>query len=679
MVRLFALCFASVLLLSLIPSPTSRDILEGAMPALEQLHQAPASHLLDTDFSDYQWPTDAGRIVTSVFAEYRSTHFHGGMDISTGDETGFRVFAARNGYVARVSVNPSGYGNMLWLRHPDGYYTTYAHLRNFADTLDAVVRKEQTRLERFPVDIEFTPTDFPVHKGDVIAYTGESGTGSPHLHFEIRDREKNFVSPFLCTQFTFPDDSLPRFYRLALTPLGESSSVNNSFASHTIEFGAPPNGSATLREQPVACGTFGFALDVRDRINGSRFRNGVAMHQLFLDDSLIFAVRFERAPSGDGFEIGLYYDFDLIAHSGGKMAKLYKDYPNDLPIYQTPGERAGIINTKQFSEGVHRFRVVTTDVSHHTSELSGSILFTKEPSFTQTKKTDIPAASKGLSYDVKQEFVRVFLRTEGNVLSLPSIGCSEGASTRNLRVFRIDANLFTAAFRPLESYQGKRTVIAEYSVRGRLRTVSDEFFLHPILPNTPAEISFDGGRLRIRADSLSVYKPLFLEIRKLSGDFRYSLLPRFTVLNKGLEVRMHADGNPKQALYFHRTGSRWGLLSTKREGAYLVGRLERTLGDVAALTDVSPPTVSRLALPQQFTRRPHTVSFAIHDNLSGVEYKELKLYIDNVFAIPVIDGEQHRVTHRFAEPLTRGSHTVTIRAMDKVGNAVEIRRSFSIR
>ena len=140
-----------------------------------------------TNLDDYIWPTDAGRLISSVFAEYRRSHFHGGIDISTGDETGFRVFASRDGYVSRIVVGPTGYGKMLWLRHADGYYTTYAHLKSFNEPINARVRAEQLQVEKFPILVECGPNDFPVKKGDVIAYTGESGTGSPHLHFEIRD------------------------------------------------------------------------------------------------------------------------------------------------------------------------------------------------------------------------------------------------------------------------------------------------------------------------------------------------------------------------------------------------------------------------------------------------------------------------------------------------------------
>ena len=126
-----------------------------------------------TDLSDYLWPTEAGRGITSTFGEFRRTHFHAGIDVSTGDRTGFKTFAARDGYVWRIGVSPDGYGKVLYVRHSDGYTTVYAHLDRFSKSIEARVRKEQERLERYPVDITCRPDDLPVAKGDVIAYTGD--------------------------------------------------------------------------------------------------------------------------------------------------------------------------------------------------------------------------------------------------------------------------------------------------------------------------------------------------------------------------------------------------------------------------------------------------------------------------------------------------------------------------
>lgn len=747
------LFFACFLVLFLLQSPTSDKTPETVATPDSSLPPPPA-----TDFADYIWPTDAGRLVTSVFAEFRTTHFHGGIDISTGDDTGFRVFAARDGYVARIVVSPTGYGNMLWVRHADGFFTTYAHLRNFHDAIDRRVAGEQRRLERFPVDIECGPEEFPVKRGDVIAFTGETGTGSPHLHFEIRDPNKDFVNPLLCNEFSFPDNIPPSIYRVGLTPLDEHSRVNNSPNSRVIEFTTPVQGTFTFPETLHATGSIGFVVDARDRIDGSRFRNGVYRHELFLDDSLIYAVQLDSAPSSDDFQAGLYYDFGLMEDEGGRLARLYANSPNRLPFYQPRRQNAGVIPTDKFAEGIHSFRIVTRDFARNKVELEGKIAFSVPPEITVTSSdglvhlevaqnlpmpeilgfttmipgngrisprwkeerislnhatfslselrgrydvlklqaTDpfgarslprfvvapgkiLPAAAMEIEHEVLADFVQVALRTSGVFTSTPSIALLEGTTSRLLKATPVEFDSYTATFRPMGSIGGKRTVVVEAEVSGSLQSRTHEIDLFPVLPGHKASMHFDSGNLVVTASAHAVYKPLYLEVEKAGDGPAYALKPRHTVLNEGVMVRVRGDGeNFNQGLFFRRRGS-WVLLSRSREGDFVVGTLRRTLGEIALLTDTTPPVIHRLHLPSSFSRQPHVLSFSVRDNLSGVEYKELKLYIDGTFAIPEIDGEHRRVKHRFAEPLQRGPHSLVIRVTDRMGNTNEVRRTFRIR
>ncbi|MBX2991172.1 MAG: M23 family metallopeptidase [Bacteroidetes bacterium] len=754
MVRFLVLCFCCIFFLSLIRSPVT----EHPNSSEEALRLLPPAGLLydslRTDFSDYMWPTDAGRLVTSVFAEYRSTHFHGGIDVSTGDDTGFRVFASRDGYVERILVSPTGYGKMLWVRHADGFSTTYAHLRNFNEAIDAFVEREQLRLERYPVDIDCGPQQFPVKKGELIAYTGETGTGSPHLHFEIRDQNRNFVNPLLSPHFTFPDNLLPSFYLLAVTPLGEESVVNGSFDSHVIRFKNPLQGTTVVRDTIYVYGSFGFAVDVRDRIDNSRFRNGVYSIRVFLNDSLIYSVQLDRAPSSGDLQSGLYFDYALVAEEGGKIAKLYMHSPNRLPFHHPQTDNAGIINTALFHSGPHRYRIVTSDFWKNSSEISGTIVFSnpgklsiaessgllqfnsggaelnrlrlfssiiskqgrirwKEeflrqegaavrlsgikgnydvlriegwdryapstlPAYYFPKKRSLPAARVEFDHKVEQDFVRISLKTDGAFTSTPSIALVEGSSSRTLTVAPVEYNFYTATFRPLASHMGRRTLFAEYEVNGHLQTQQKEMTLYPVLPGQPSVISIDGGRLHIIADSSSVYKPLFLEAKR-TGDMRYSLFPKHVVLDGGLRVRLRPDPHEhNQGLFFRRRNS-WILLTNQREGEYFTGHLRRTPVDIALLTDSQPPAVSNLRLPTTYGKQPHRIVFNVRDNMSGVEYDELKLYINGVFAIPEIDGEHRRVEHRFKTPLARGSHSLLILLKDRIGNSGEVRRTFTVR
>jgi murein DD-endopeptidase MepM/ murein hydrolase activator NlpD len=162
-------------------------------------------------------PTDASRCVTSSFCEFRSGHFHAGIDISTNGITGFRCFAVGDGDVVRVRVGCRGYGKAVYLRLRDGRTAVYAHLDHFAGAIEDSARAHGRRTGSAYFDRVFAPGTFPVRRGDVIAFSGETGVGVPHLHLEIRDAEERPLDP-LRAGLLVDDDRAPRIRRIALTP-----------------------------------------------------------------------------------------------------------------------------------------------------------------------------------------------------------------------------------------------------------------------------------------------------------------------------------------------------------------------------------------------------------------------------------------------------------------------------
>ncbi|MDZ7262868.1 MAG: peptidoglycan DD-metalloendopeptidase family protein [candidate division KSB1 bacterium] len=131
----------------------------------------------------YLWPTTASYLLTSSFAEYRSGHFHAGIDIKTWNQEGYPVLAVRPGYIWQVRVSPYGYGKVLYQKLDTGEFAVYAHLSRFADKIQTIVEKEQQRSGKFSISLQFNPGELPVESGEVIAFTGQTGSGSPHLHF----------------------------------------------------------------------------------------------------------------------------------------------------------------------------------------------------------------------------------------------------------------------------------------------------------------------------------------------------------------------------------------------------------------------------------------------------------------------------------------------------------------
>ena len=146
----------------------------------------------------FSFPIKPGKknFLSGNFGELRSNHFHGGLDVKTDYRTGLPVYCAADGYVSRIVVSSFGYGSVLFVTHPNGFVTVYAHLEKFNYTIGKFVKELQYKRQSFDIEYKPSPYQFPVTNGQLIAYSGNSGSsGGPHLHFEIRDTSNNLYNP----------------------------------------------------------------------------------------------------------------------------------------------------------------------------------------------------------------------------------------------------------------------------------------------------------------------------------------------------------------------------------------------------------------------------------------------------------------------------------------------------
>ena len=376
---IFAGCVVAVslLLLSFAFRPAVNN--EAARASSVESLYAPFDSIR-TDLEDYIWPIDAPPKITSSFAEFRSSHFHAGIDIGTSNKIGLEVYASRDGYIARLEVSPYGYGRYLVLRHADGFYTTYAHLSAFKNEVERAVRAEQLKKGKFSVEMKFQPGEYPVRKGDVVAYSGESGTGDAHLHFEIRDENFNPVNPLLFPNIRrFPDTEPPIIRRLAITPMDENSFVDYEFSPKVYRAHALSQSSFTVPGVIRATGSLGFSIDAADRVNNTRYRSSVYEFEFQVDGTTIFTSQRNRFPEDETRQVGIDFDWALWKERKGRFQKLYVDEGNTLPFYNRRNQYDGVVALKNFSEGLHKFKVIASDYSGNSSELSGTFVLNHPP------------------------------------------------------------------------------------------------------------------------------------------------------------------------------------------------------------------------------------------------------------------------------------------------------------
>ncbi len=184
---------------------------------------------IDSSNSTILWPLEKNYGISSTFGEYRTNRLHAGIDIKTNGQTGLKVFAVNDGEIFRIKVKRSGYGRALYIRHNDGTVSVYGHLEKFEETvlkLESIVKKFRDKYNSWYINDIYPKVPIPVKRGQVIAYSGESGAGLPHLHLEIRKNETEPYNPLLLAP-QFSDDSIaPDIKTITITPASPNTIIN---------------------------------------------------------------------------------------------------------------------------------------------------------------------------------------------------------------------------------------------------------------------------------------------------------------------------------------------------------------------------------------------------------------------------------------------------------------------
>ncbi|MCL4217832.1 MAG: peptidoglycan DD-metalloendopeptidase family protein, partial [Candidatus Hydrogenedentes bacterium] len=277
----------------------------------------------------YHWPLDLPRALTSSFGEYRSGRFHMGIDLRTGG-IGKPVFAAADGYVSRLRCSPYGYGKAVYLQLNDGHTAVYGHLDGFIPEYESYLRAAQHAREDYTVDLYPEAARFPVTKGQLIAYSGDTGVGVPHLHYELREGA-DCINPRLL-DVDWPDTTRPEIRKILIAPRAPGDYVNGDILPLVVE---PKSlGGGRYQCAPVSVsGTVGFGMDLVDPANGGATKLDIYRIEARVGDTLLFRSQRDR----------LSYD----TYSGGAVTwhPFLMDQGRFQLLWQWPGNDAGIITT----------------------------------------------------------------------------------------------------------------------------------------------------------------------------------------------------------------------------------------------------------------------------------------------------------------------------------------------
>lgn len=296
------------------------------------------------------------------FGEPRPNHFHGGLDLRTEGVEGKAVRAIGDGYVSRITVSMSGYGNAVYVTHPEGYTSIYGHLQRFSPRLESLLKKWQYEHEQYEADVRLTAVDCPVSKGQLIAFSGNTGYSfGPHLHLEVRETATwsmldplEFLGPYV------NDSVAPKLHGIRVYP-----QRGRGVYCHSAEV-------QELKDDGTAWGDIGIGIYADDYMQNSSNHYGIRLTQLFVDGREVFRADVNGVPPSCNRMVNSWGDYDYYYRHSTWYLKSFIEPGNTLPILQGDVNR-GIIHIGE--ERDYQLEYVLTDyfgnTLHHKFTIKG--------------------------------------------------------------------------------------------------------------------------------------------------------------------------------------------------------------------------------------------------------------------------------------------------------------------
>lgn len=292
---------------------------------------------------DCAMPLDTPLALSGSFGEVRSRHFHGGTDFRTNSEEGHAIYAVERGAVMRISVASSGYGKTLYVMHPNGVTSVYAHLQRFNSEIESWVRAQQYRHKSFEVQLFPPPGRFNVQRGDTIAFSGNTGSsGGPHLHFELRMQNGSVPYNSYLSGIRHEDVTQPDFTRFYVYEI-DAVNYEESLARRKRYYLSGQGGDYRLRTDTLHVGPFvGFGVEVRDRVNARSLMCSINELKMRVNGELVYYFNMQQVNFNETAYSDAHVDRNLYALGGHRVMLLFTLPGNELSRYQT--ERGGYLS-----------------------------------------------------------------------------------------------------------------------------------------------------------------------------------------------------------------------------------------------------------------------------------------------------------------------------------------------
>ncbi|MDW3192811.1 MAG: M23 family metallopeptidase [Cytophagales bacterium] len=554
----------------------------------------------------YLFPIYPGQThyLAGTMGEMRGTHFHGGIDIRTGGKTGLPVLATADGYISRIRVQRGGYGHVLYMQHPNGTSSVYAHLKRFAPELEEYLREQQYKKKSYELDLFPDKNAFPFRQGEMLAYSGNTGSSSgPHLHFEIRDSKQRVLDPLKFNFKEIRDNIAPTLRKVAFVCLDDKARVNGVFGR--FEFEVIQNEGKYRIPKPLQLeGKIGVEIDYIDRHNGSSARNGIPEIMMTVDNDTVFHQRKARMAFNEMRNIVVHMDYETYVNRRRKFNKLFKDEGNTLGIY--------LIN----NEGV-KFNSEGSLLNIYLQDAYGNL------SILETKVNNRKIVNR------PEPTFRSFLLRRNWLHLQSALGDSAEVVLQNDTV-------------RLEPYTQLKKQFYLWDLRKGLptqfMTSSDtvDFRFQQTIPNNQT-INFAQEGIDIEFKKTVLFDTLYLRYEKSSeGTKEYWDLPHADFpLRRPVKVTLSPEQEYTEQ---HHVYSVWGKKSSFIGGEWKDGKITfytRDLGKFTIEKDISPPTVRNLKMARD------GITLLIDDAKSGI--KSYKAFLNGEWLMMAYDAKKKKI------------------------------------